>query len=68
METFAGFDRDEGNREKCRKHGVSVAEIESLFEGAPALAVDATHSEDEERIRAVGQASNGKFVFVVFTT
>jgi uncharacterized DUF497 family protein len=25
---FDGFDWDAGNREKCRKHGVSTAEIE----------------------------------------
>src|SRR5271170_2071366 len=28
---FDGFDWDEGNRAKCQKHGVSVAEIEGLF-------------------------------------
>jgi uncharacterized DUF497 family protein len=67
MEAFAGFDWDEGNRDKCRKHGVSIAEIESLFEGSPAFAIDATHSGDEERLRAVGQVASGKFVFVVFT-
>ena len=27
----AGFDWDEGNRAKCRKHGVSVSEVEELF-------------------------------------
>jgi uncharacterized DUF497 family protein len=67
METFAGFDWDDGNRQKCQRHGVSIAEIESLFEASPALAIDVSHSEDEERIRAVGRAANGKFVFVVFT-
>lgn len=29
----SGFDWDEGNRAKCEKHGVSVAEVESLFSG-----------------------------------
>ena len=29
----AGFDWDRGNRDKCRKHGVSLAEIEQIFEG-----------------------------------
>jgi uncharacterized DUF497 family protein len=28
---FAGFDWDVGNRTKCKKHGLSIAEIESLF-------------------------------------
>jgi len=31
----AGFDWDEGNREKCRKHGVSLAEIEEILTGIP---------------------------------
>jgi uncharacterized DUF497 family protein len=26
-----GFDWDGGNRDKCQKHGVSIAVIESLF-------------------------------------
>jgi hypothetical protein len=29
---FHGFDWDEGNVAKCQKHGLSVEEIESLFE------------------------------------
>jgi uncharacterized DUF497 family protein len=32
---FDGFDWDSGNRAKCQKHGVSIAEIESLFLGTP---------------------------------
>src|ERR1035441_4348033 len=27
----AGFEWDTGNRDKCRKHGVSLAAVESLF-------------------------------------
>jgi uncharacterized DUF497 family protein len=27
-EAVAGFNWDEGNREKCRKHGVTIEEIE----------------------------------------
>ena len=34
----AGFDWDDGNREKCRKHGVSLAEIEALFHGVVRVA------------------------------
>jgi hypothetical protein len=26
-----GFDWDDGNRSKCQKHGMSIAEIEALF-------------------------------------
>jgi uncharacterized DUF497 family protein len=28
---ISGFDWDSGNRDKCQKHGVSIAEIEALF-------------------------------------
>ena len=28
---YAGFERDAGNRAKCQKHGVTIAEIEALF-------------------------------------
>ena len=34
----SGFDWDEGNREKCQKHGVSIAEIEDLFTQSPRIA------------------------------
>ena len=29
---FDGFDWDDGNRDKCQKHGVSIGEIERLFD------------------------------------
>ena len=31
----ANFDWDDGNREKCQKHGVSVTEIEAFLSGTP---------------------------------
>jgi uncharacterized DUF497 family protein len=33
-----GFDWDDGNRSKCEKHGVSIAEIETLFVRGPRVA------------------------------
>jgi uncharacterized DUF497 family protein len=63
---FSGFDWDDGYREKCRKHGVSLAEIESLFAGSFITSPDDLHSIDEQRIRAVGRLANGRHVFVVF--
>jgi uncharacterized DUF497 family protein len=62
-----GFDWDEANREKCQKHGVSIAEIEGLFMGDPRIAPDLKHSADEDRLIAVGRTSKGRAVFVVFT-
>ena len=62
-----GFDWDDGNRAKCQKHGVSIAEIESLFRGDLRIAPDPKHSHDEDRMIAVGRTSSGRPVFVAFT-
>lgn len=63
-----GFDWDEGNTAKCRKHGVSRTEIEALFtSGRVFVGPDVAHSSDEERFQAIGRAEGGRFVFVVFT-
>ena len=48
----SGLDWDDGNRDKCEKHGVSVAEIESLFRGNPRYAPDRAHSAMENRFIA----------------
>lgn len=63
----SGFEWDGGNRAKCQKHGVSLAEIEALFRNAPRIAPDPKHSEDEDRMIAVGRTSAGRSVFVAFT-
>jgi uncharacterized DUF497 family protein len=39
-----GFDWDAGNRAKCRKHGVSITEIEALISANPRVAPDLKHS------------------------
>lgn len=69
MMNFAvsGFDWDEGNRAKCQKHGVSLAEIEVLFTLEPRIAPDPKHSSDEDRLIAVGRTSAGRPLFVAFT-
>ncbi|RAI45564.1 BrnT family toxin [Rhodoplanes roseus] len=64
---FSGFDWDPGNRTKCQKHGVSLAEIESLFRGRMRVAPDPAHSVAEERFKAIGRTREGRHVFVVFT-
>lgn len=63
----AGFDWDDGNREKCQKHGVTIAEIESVFADTPATGPDAAHSTAETRFLAIGRASSGRHVFLAFT-
>ncbi len=64
---IAGFDWDAGNREKCRKHGVSLAAVETLFHRPIALYRDAAHSRDEERFKAIGKTDAGRSVVIVFT-
>jgi len=67
-DAFGGFDWDAGNRAKCAKHGVSVAEIEAVFRGGTlAVRPDLAHSAAEERFQAIGRTAAGRAVFVVFT-
>ena len=63
----AGFDWDAGNLAKCQKHGVSVAEIEALFRGEPAVHADPAHSLTEQRLRAIGRTVAGRWLLVAFT-
>ena len=63
-----GFDWDDGNLAKCRKHGVSVEEIEELFvSGAVLILPDTQHSLAEERSKAIGKTSAGRWIFLAFT-
>jgi hypothetical protein len=63
----ADFDWDGGNREKCRRHGVSIEEIEALLSESPRVAPDQRHSQREERFIAVGRNARGRPIFVAFT-
>ena len=62
-----GFDWDEGNREKCQRHGMSVIEVESVFYNLPFLTINSRHGKDEERFQAVGKTRDNRFAFIVFT-
>ena len=64
---ISGFDWDAGNREKCQKHGLSIAQIEALFVHSPRIAPDPKHSGEEDRLIAVGRTRAGRPVFVAFT-
>lgn len=64
---IAGVDWDAGNRAKCQKHGVSLDEIESLFDVPVLVIPDPAHSQSETRMRAIGKTSAGRHVFLVFT-
>lgn len=65
--SVAGFDWDDGNRRKCLKHGVTIAEIENLLSSAPRVAPDVKHSGAEDRFIAVGRNLKGRPLFVAFT-
>jgi hypothetical protein len=63
----SGFDWDAGNREKCQKHGLSIADIEAIFAAPLMILPDHAHSETEERLRAIGMTKADRHVFLVFT-
>jgi uncharacterized DUF497 family protein len=65
MDSIGGFDWDAGNRDKCRKHGLALAEIEAFFRGR--IAVHPTSLGKEERFIAIGSTAEGRNVLVVFT-
>jgi uncharacterized DUF497 family protein len=63
-----GFDWDAGNRDKCQRHGLSIAQIEYVVSHAETLIVrDVKNSATETRFIAVGRTPEGRFAFVAFT-
>jgi predicted DNA binding CopG/RHH family protein len=61
------FDWDEGNRERCQTHGLSIREIESLFQSPLSVFPDPEHSREEERFIGIGKTDEDRSVFIVFT-
>ena len=66
LESVNGFDWDAGNREKCRKHGVELADIETLFRGSIAIH-PARFGGKEERFVAISRTADERNVLIVFT-
>ncbi len=65
---IAGIEWDQGNIDKCQKHGVSMAEIdEVLLSPSVCIEPDIFHSDLEERLWAIGKNMKGRSVFIVFT-
>jgi uncharacterized DUF497 family protein len=63
-----GFDWNAGNRLKCQKLGLSIAQIEHVVSHAETLIVpDDKNSALETRFIAVGRTPEGRFAFVAFT-
>jgi uncharacterized DUF497 family protein len=67
MQAIVGVDWDDGNREHCQKHGVTLAEAEEVFRGALYRFPDPEHSKAEVRLRAIGLTAAGRYVFAVYT-
>lgn len=67
FEQVTGFDKDDGNRPKCRKHGLSREEIESFFRMDITVYDDVSHSHAELRFKAIGQTTQRRFAFVSST-
>ncbi len=66
--SVAGFDWDEGNEEKCLKHGASIDEIERLFRSMIMVLPDQSHSTNiEDRQLAIGRTRAERFILVAFT-
>jgi uncharacterized DUF497 family protein len=66
---FEGFDWSGGNAEKnWERHGVAPLEAEQVFFNTPLLwGDDPRHSSTERRFYALGQADDGRELFIVFT-
>jgi uncharacterized DUF497 family protein len=64
-----GFQWDQGNLLKnWEKHGVSAPECEQIFFNRPFITgPDKKHSQQEDRLYALGQTDAGRLLFVVFS-
>ena len=65
---FSGFAWDDGNRQKCQKHGVLISDIEYVLAHAETLVMPAPKkTQAEARFLAIGRTEQGRYTFVVFT-
>lgn len=65
---FAGFEWDDGNRDKNLQHQVENWECEQVFFNEPLVVLgDARHSVAEDRFAAFGRTDGGRLLTVVFT-
>ncbi|MCP3963157.1 MAG: BrnT family toxin [bacterium] len=69
LERTKGFQWDEGNVDKnWIRHRVSWTECEQVFFNQPlVVGEDWEHSDDEDRLYALGHTDAGHDLFVVFT-
>ncbi|KKP81211.1 MAG: hypothetical protein UR81_C0004G0013 [Candidatus Levybacteria bacterium GW2011_GWB1_35_5] len=68
LSKIEGFDWNKGNLEHIKKHNVDYRECEQVFFNKPIIVnEDERHSKLEERFQALGQANNGRLLFIAFT-
>jgi uncharacterized DUF497 family protein len=67
LNPIAGFDWDDGNRLKCQKHDVTIAEIEAVLQGTLWVFPDVAHSTAETRYLGIGRTEAGRYVFIAYT-
>lgn len=68
LSKISGFDWDQGNARKNERHGVSMAEAEQVFFNLPLLLLDdATHSQQETRLHALGKTDEGRALHITLT-
>jgi hypothetical protein len=65
---ITGFDWDDGNRQKCQKHGLSLPEIEEFLRRDDLFVnTTTTHGAAEKRFIAAGRGQEGRPTLVIFT-
>lgn len=64
----AGFEWDKGNIDKnYKKHGITPNEAEEIFlDEDLGILPDIDHSQNEDRLIALGKTASGKVLFTVF--
>ncbi len=68
LNKLVGFDWDDGNARKNEKHGVTMAEAEQVFFSVPLLLLDdASHSQKEPRLHALGKTGEERPLHITFT-
>jgi uncharacterized DUF497 family protein len=68
LNKLVGFDWDDGNARKNEKHGVTMAEAEQVFFNVPLLLLDdASHSQKEPRLHALGKTDEERTLHITFT-
>ena len=67
LSKITGFNWDDRNARKNEKHGVSMAQAEQVFFNAPLLLLDdASHSQNEPRLHALGKTDDGRALHITF--